>query len=143
MKMVKEVVNGREFEYKIDERGIKYFENGFDLSDYQRATNYKDICGALSPTQDLLDKKHMEELAKEHDMLEKTEKVYIVVNGTRSSNSDGGNGGYWVEERTKEEFLECYNNKITFCQLIGIARIELDSFYDSEDEAYKRIEELV
>lgn len=68
--------------------------------------------------------------------------IYVVVNGTDSSNSDGGYNGYWVNKYTKEEFKQFWNNKITFQELVGMSRVEFESAFNSEDEAWEHAREL-
>ena len=69
----------------------------------------------------------------------KNKKVYVVVDGTNSNNYPVL---YWVNEYTEDEFDMFWNNKITFSELVGMKRVAFDSVYDTEDEAYKRIEGL-
>ena len=68
--------------------------------------------------------------------------IYVVVNGTDSSNSDGGYNGYWVNEYTKEEFKQFWNNRITFQELVGMSRVEFEGSFNTEDEAWEHAREL-
>ena len=49
---------------------------------------------------------------------------------------------FGLNEYTEEEFYMFWNNKITFSELDGMRGVEFDSVYNTEDKAYKRIEEL-
>ena len=68
--------------------------------------------------------------------------IYIIINGTNSSNYNGGYNGYWVNKYTKEEFKQFWNNKITFQELVGMSGVKYEGCFNTEDEAWEHARKL-